>query len=57
MKSVGMRMRSATPIQKMENTSAVTMERASMPSAKEMKIASGVQQTRSWTRRKDCVGG
>jgi len=52
-----MRKSSATPTQKIENMSAVTRERASMPSEKERKIARGVQQTRSWTRRKDCAGG
>jgi hypothetical protein len=54
MKSVGMRTRSATPIQKSEKTRAVMRETRSVPTVKETKSARGVKERRSWMTRNVC---
>ena len=55
MKSVGIRTRSATPIQKREKRAAVMSERARTPTVKERKRARGVKERRMWMSRKDCL--
>ena len=54
MKSVGTRMRRATPIQKREKRSAVIKDSASVPKAKARNRATGVDERTSWMSRNVC---
>lgn len=56
MSSTGIRTRSATPIQKRAKLTATMAVKTTTPKTKEAKMAMGMKERRSCTKRNDCRG-